>query len=718
MNGIFNETNAWTVTEGNEAWLYSDAAAYYQALVNACEKAEKTILIAGWDFHSDTVLTYKKRRGLGMIPKKLLLHRFLRRLLRQKPELQIYILTWDYAPFYMLERERLQSWKRGWLKHPRIYFHLDDAHPISASQHQKFVITDADVAFIGGLDLTIRRWDQSSHSHEAPLRRDPDGEPYGAFHDYQLGVTGSVVFDFIKLFHGRWLNATGQILNKLPTEQNSTSNPLPKDTVASFKNAKIGFSRTMPAFKDQDERKEIAQLFQDLIRVAERFIVIENQYLSAHSIVKAITDRLVEETGPEIIIILPEKAGGWLEMKTMGLLQDLALKRLVSFDRYDRLRIYYPFDRGRAAKRLGMTVHSKLMIIDDRYLTIGSANLNNRSMGYDTECQLTIDSNEDPACCDAIVHAMAFVLAHHCEIKTDELELQIRDETSIIKPLAKLCDTQRDRHLAKFHIHHVNDKLQLEDMNWLDMEKPSELEMAVDQWGFASEIASRRLGVSPRVLLLGLTVFFAFVLGFVWHYLLNDAQGSEEALRNLLIEPLADPVRARIIMPFIFGLGAIFFIPINLLIIITASIFTTDWAFIEILIGTILNVCVGYTLGLFVGRFIFERFFGKRTQKILDRIGKGQFLTILFIRIFPIAPSALINLAAGSGKIPFFRFLGATILGMTPGTIMLVFFQKSIMDVFRAPGLSSVFTLMILAIITFVIFRWSRRRFSQYRQRN
>ncbi|MBC7531508.1 MAG: VTT domain-containing protein [Oligoflexus sp.] len=718
MNGIFNETNAWTVTEGNEAWLYSDAAAYYQALVNACEKAEKTILIAGWDFHSDTVLTYKKRRGLGMIPKKLLLRRFFRRLVRQKPELRIYILTWDYAPFYMLERERLQSWKRGWLKHPRIHFHLDDAHPISASQHQKFVITDADVAFIGGLDLTIRRWDQSSHSHDAPLRRDPDGEPYGAFHDYQLGVTGSVVFDFIRLFHGRWLNATGQMLNKLPTEQNSTSNPLPTDTVASFKNAKVGFSRTMPAFKDQDECKEIAQLFQDLIRVAERFIVIENQYLSAHSIVKAITDRLVEETGPEVIIILPEKAGGWLEMKTMGLLQDLALKRLVSFDRYDRLRIYYPFDRGRAAKRLGMTVHSKLMIIDDRYLTIGSANLNNRSMGYDTECQLTIDSNEDPACCDAIVYAMAFVLAHHSEIKADELELQIRDETSIIKPLAELCDTQRDRHLAKFHIHHVNDKLQLEDMNWLDMEKPSELEMAVDQWGFASEIASRRLGVSPRVLLLGLTVFFAFVLGFVWHYLLNDAQGSEEALRNLLIEPLADPVRARIIMPFIFGLGAIFFIPINLLIIITASIFTTGWAFIEILTGTILNVCVGYTLGRFVGRFIFERFFGKRTQKILDRIGKGQFLTILFIRIFPIAPSALINLAAGSGKIPFFRFLGATILGMTPGTIMLVFFQKSIMDVFRAPGLSSVFTLMILAIITFVIFRWSRRRFSQYRQRN
>ncbi len=170
-------------------------------------------------------------------------------------------------------------------------------------------------------------------------------------------------------------------------------------------------------------------------------------------------------------------------------------------------------------------------------------------------------------------------------------------------------------------------------------------------------------------------------------------------------------------MPLVFGLGAIFFIPINLLIIITASLFSTSWAFLEILVGTILNVCVGYTLGRWVGQYIFRRFFGRRTQKILDRIGTGQFLTLLLVRIFPIAPSALINLAAGSGQIPFFRFLAATLLGMTPGTIMLVLFQKSIMDIVREPGVSSIVTLLVLSLITFFIFRWSRRRFSQYRQR-
>jgi phospholipase D1/2 len=713
---FFNESNSWTVTEGNEAWLYSDAAAYYEAFVNACEKAETSILIAGWDFHSDTVLSYRKRRGLR--PKKVKLRRFLLSLARRKPNLHIYILTWDYAPFYMLERERLQSLRRGWLSHPRIHFHLDDAHPISASQHQKFVVVDAAYAFVGGLDLTIRRWDESTHSSDAPLRKDPYGEAYGAFHDYQLGVSGSVLLDFIKLFHGRWLNATGQLLKNLPDQYQVKPNPLPNNTAATFLNSSIGFSRTTPAFREQKELTEISELFKHLIAAAKDFIVIENQYLTSHTIVKSLSLRLKEVDGPEVIIILPEKAGGWLEVKTMGMLQDLALKRISENDPHGRLRIFYPYDRNRARHNLAMTVHSKIMIIDDRFFSIGSANLNNRSMGYDSECQLTIDATEDPFNRKAIERARAYVLAHHCEIEVPALETMIAEQHSLIHPIDTLCDPTRDRQLARFHLHHVSEKMQLEDLNWLDMEKPTELEMALDQWGFASELATKRLGVSPRAFLLGLTVIFAVLLGFAWHYFLKDPVGSEEALKRLLISPMSDPLTARLIMPIVFGIGAILFIPINLLIIITASFFTTGWAFLEILIGIIVNVCVGYLLGRYLGRYIFQRFFGKRTQKILDRIGKGQFLTILFIRIFPIAPSSLINLAAGSGKVPFLRFLAATILGMAPGTIMLVLFQKSIMDVFREPGYASILTIGILALITFVIFRWSRRRFSQYRQRS
>lgn len=709
---FFHEKNAWTIRPGNEAWLYSDASAYYQAFVNACSKAEHTIYITGWDFHSATVLTYRQRRGLK--PKKVKLGTFLRTLVRRKPNLHIFILTWDFAAFYFLEREPFQSLKRGWMKHPRIHFHMDDAHPISSSQHQKFVVVDADIAFVGGLDLTIRRWDESAHSDEAPLRIDPYGEPYGAFHDYQLGVSGPIVQDFVALFSDRWRNATGHRLPRIATQTRPVPNPLPIDTAMSFLNAEIAFSRTMPAFRDQTELTEIAQVYLDLIRAAKHTIVIENQYLTAHSIVEALGESLEKAEGPEVVIILPEKAGGWLEMKTMGVLQDLALKRIQESDRHDRLRIYYPLDKKRAAHKLPMTVHSKIMIVDDTYLTIGSANLNNRSMGYDTECQLTIDASRDEFNQRALRETRAYVLAHHCEIDPSDLAKDIAETKSIIKPLEDLCRPDRNRHLAKFEVHDQG-KLQLEDMNWLDMEKPTELEMAVDQWGFASEIASKKLGVSPRILLLGLTILFAIALGLAWHYFLKSPKGPEATLRSLLLDPLSDPGQAVFLIPLIYGLGAILFIPINLLIIVTASIESTGLALVYIFVGITANVAVGYTLGRLAGHFIFQRFFGKRTQTILDRIGQGQFLTILFIRLFPIAPSSLINLAAGSGKVPFFRFLGATIVGMAPGTFMLVLFQKSLMDVFREPGIGSILTLITLAAITFIIFRWSKRRFSQYR---
>ncbi len=715
MDEFFNQTNAWTVQENNEAWLYSDASAYYAAFVKACQQAKKSIVIVGWDFHSDTVLTYKKRRA-GLKPKRLLLRRFLQTVVRKNPQLQVYVLTWDYAPVYLFEREKLQSLKRGWMKHPRIHFHLDDAHPISASQHQKFVVVDADIAFVGGLDLTIRRWDDAKHSHEAPFRKDPYGEPYGAFHDYQLGMTGPIVFDFLQLFRDRWEKATGNIPRSLPEQQVQAPNPLPADTVATFENATLVFSRTMPAFRDQEELTEISQLFSDLIQSARQAIVIENQYLTAHSIVKSLGARLEERDGPEVIIILPEKAGGWLEIRTMGMLQDLAIKRLRSHDKHGRLRIYFPRDEERARLGLGMTVHSKIMIVDEQYFSIGSANLNNRSMGYDTECQITIDAARSGVNQKAILDTRAYILAHHCEVGTEELQAAFENEGSLIRPLDLVSDRAESRFLEAFPPHPEHDTSQLEDLNWLDMEKPTAIEQAMDQWGFASEFVSRKLGVSPRIVLLLVTIVFAVSIGVFWHFVFHDAQGTEEGLRRVLLAPLSDPDRARFIMPLVFAVGAVLFIPINLMIIITASVFSTSWAFLEIALGVTANVLVGYALGRLAGHFIFARFFGKRTQKILDRIGQGQFLTILFIRVFPIAPGALINLAAGSGKVPFFRFLCATLLGMAPGTIMLVLFQKSIIDVFRNPGAGSIITLVILGLVTFGIFRWSRRRFSQYRQ--
>ena len=83
----------------------------------------------------------------------------------------------------------------------------------------------------------------------------------------------------------------------------------------------MAIARTLPAYQAQSQVSEVRQLYQDSIAAACRFIYIENQYLSAHGIGEALAARLREEDGPEVVIVMPEKTGGWLEQHTMDVLR-------------------------------------------------------------------------------------------------------------------------------------------------------------------------------------------------------------------------------------------------------------------------------------------------------------------------------------------------------------------------------------------------------------
>jgi phosphatidylserine/phosphatidylglycerophosphate/cardiolipin synthase-like enzyme len=104
--------------------------------------------------------------------------------------LHIHVLNWDYAMLYALEREWMMARKPGRPRNKRLHFRTDARHPVGASHHQKIVVIDDKLAFVGGLDLTRCRWDTPEHLPEHPLRRDPDDKPYAPFHDVQAMVDG------------------------------------------------------------------------------------------------------------------------------------------------------------------------------------------------------------------------------------------------------------------------------------------------------------------------------------------------------------------------------------------------------------------------------------------------------------------------------------------------------------------------------------------------
>ena len=170
-----------------------DGEAYFRALYEIIRKAQHSVFIIGWDLHSDLRLIREDTEGDN--PSSL--GELLDRLVAEKDKLHVYLLCWDFAMIYSLEREFFPHYKFKWRTHKRIHFCLDGSHPVGASQHQKIVVVDDAVAFSGGLDLSKWRWDAPARRPDDDRRIDPDGKPYPPFHDIQMAVDGQAA--------GRWV---------------------------------------------------------------------------------------------------------------------------------------------------------------------------------------------------------------------------------------------------------------------------------------------------------------------------------------------------------------------------------------------------------------------------------------------------------------------------------------------------------------------------------
>src|SRR5690242_18317220 len=196
--------NCWRRARAHRVAFLVDAAAYYAAFASAVARAERSILIVGWDVHGGIRL---HRDGRGDLPDRL--GDLLVAVLDRRPELHANVLDWDFAMIYALEREPLPVVGRAWARHPRLHFRLDGTHPLGGSHHEKLVVIDDAVAFIGGFDLAACRWDTPEHRATDPRRVDPGYRHYAPFHDVQLAVDGPVAAALGELARRRWHRATG-----------------------------------------------------------------------------------------------------------------------------------------------------------------------------------------------------------------------------------------------------------------------------------------------------------------------------------------------------------------------------------------------------------------------------------------------------------------------------------------------------------------------------
>ena len=378
-------TTCWRRDPSGRAALLIDMADYFDAAMIAMKRARRTIHLLNWAFEPET-LFHPQPGYTG--PDEDRIGNFLKRLAKDKPKLDVRILCWKSA----LPVAATQHWftltDRKVFAGSEVKFVLDGKLPMGASHHQKMIIVDDAIGFCGGGDIGPDRWDTALHLDDDPRRRrsqrKSDRKDYDSRHEVMGVVEGAPARALGALFRDRWARATGEVLPELPLAK-----PIwPAGVAAQFKGVEVGLSRTAGAWRDYAEVREVEALHLESIRAARRCIYMENQYFTSPLIASALARRLAEPGGPEVVLIGAERSPSYFDQMTMDATRVKFIQRLKRADKHGRFQAYSPVTTlGRI-----IIVHAKLTIIDDRLLRIGSANLNNRSMGFDTECDLSFEA--------------------------------------------------------------------------------------------------------------------------------------------------------------------------------------------------------------------------------------------------------------------------------------------------------------------------------------
>lgn len=360
-----------------------DNEAYFEALASSLSKARKSIVLLGWQFDPRTRLDPETRPDDHQAQ----IGHQLRMLVKSRPDLDVRLLVWNSPLLIAASQGFYPHRAQGWFRKRLIEFRLDQPGPLGACHHQKVIVIDDAVAFVGGGDVATDRWDNPDHLDDDPRRCMPTGLIAPPRHETMCVMDGEAARVLGDLARERWFRATWE-----RTRPDDTDNdPWPDGVRPDLTDVPVGVSRTEPAWAGRREVREVEALHLTSIESAKSLIYFENQYFTSPRIAAALARRLEEPDGPEVVLVSTGHSPSWFDRWTMDTTRSEILYRLERADHHNRFFAFSPLTRG--GQRL--IVHAKVTVIDDRLLRIGSANLNNRSMGFDTECDVAAEPITD-----------------------------------------------------------------------------------------------------------------------------------------------------------------------------------------------------------------------------------------------------------------------------------------------------------------------------------
>jgi len=392
---------------GNDIEILIDGESFLPRLAEELARAESHVHIAGWYLSTELALVREKER--------LVLLDLLEELARK---VDVRVLLWAGAPLPLFRPSRAEV--RDVAKRLRgvgVHVGLDAKERPLHCHHEKLVVVDDRVASVGGIDLTSLngdRYDSSAH----PWR------PALGWHDASALVRGPAVADVGEHFRFRWQEIVGEEL------------PVPA-TPAEAGEHELQLVQTIPEKVYRARPQGAFRILESYIRAlssAEGLIYLESQFLWSPELVEILVGKLRQPPRDDfrIVAVLPARAdsGNDDSRGQVGVLAaaDAGAGRFLACALYSR----------KGAVREPIYVHAKIGIVDDRWLTIGSANLNEHSLFNDSEVNLV---SCEPALAGAIRERL---WAEHLELPVEDVRR--REPAELVDELwYPIAEEQLDR---------------------------------------------------------------------------------------------------------------------------------------------------------------------------------------------------------------------------------------------------------------------------------
>jgi phospholipase D1/2 len=302
------------------------------------------------------------------------------------------------------------------------------------------------------------------------------------------------------------------------------------------------------------------------------------------------------------------------------------------------------------------------MIVDDRLLHIGSANLTSRSLGVDTECDVAIEA-ADRRVAGGIARVRARLLGEHLGLAPEEAAAE-----SAAAGLVATVDRHADgaRRLVPLEAPAPADRGHSPVEAIADPTEPIALaDLGRRLVPAAAQARGRRAYVR-----LGLTL--AAVVGLVLVWQLTPLRDWLDARR---LVAWAEPLRHHPLAPLaalgVYAAASLVMCPINLLVLATVLVFGPFLGALVALAGVLLSSVQMWAIGRLVGAEGVRRLGGRRVLAVRRQLQRRGIVTMTLVRLVPVAPAPLVSLAAGAFDVKLGDFTVGTALGMAPGILGL-----------------------------------------------